>query len=232
MTMRFKDRAHAAAELSSQLKSVTNNIWTEDRIRTPKEKDKVTIMAIPRGGVVTADVVAYNLKRKLDIVISTKIGAPFNSEIDIGAVAHDGSFFPNRKIINSLKVPQKYIDEQISLELKKIVTRLLKLRGSNQYQIDDKIIVLVDDGVCTGVTMSMAATWVRSQNIEKLIIAVPVAPRVALEKLKEIADIVVVLHASRECEPVGEFYQYFPEVSDQEVLEIMQKYRVINGKTS
>jgi putative phosphoribosyl transferase len=84
---------------------------------------------------------------------------------------------------------------------------------------------LVDDGVCTGVTMSMAATWVRSQNIKKLIIATPVAPRIALEKLKDLADMVVVLYASRECEPVGEFYQYFPEVSDQEVFEIMQKYR-------
>jgi putative phosphoribosyl transferase len=66
-------------------------------------------MAIPKGGVVTADVVAYNLKRKLDVVIPTKIGAPFNSEIDIGAVVHDGSFFPNRRIINSMKVSKKYI---------------------------------------------------------------------------------------------------------------------------
>jgi putative phosphoribosyl transferase len=225
MTIRFKDRAHAAAELSLQLKSVPINTRAGNKTTTPKEKNNVIIMAIPRGGVVTADVVAYNLKRKLDIVIPTKIGAPFNSEIDIGAVVHDGSFFPNRRIINSMKVSKKYIDEQISLEIKKIVTRLLKLRGSNQYQIDDKIIVLVDDGVCTGVTMSMAATWVRSQNIKKLIIATPVAPRIALEKLKDLADMVVVLYASRECEPVGEFYQYFPEVSDQEVFEIMQKYR-------
>jgi predicted phosphoribosyltransferase len=158
MTVRFKDRAHAAAELSLQLKSVAINTRAENKLTTPKEKNNVIIMAIPRGGVVTADVVANNLKRKLDIVIPTKIGAPFNSEIDIGAVVHDGSFFLNRKIINSMKVSQKYIDEQISLEIKKIVTRLLKIRGSNQYQIDDKIIVLVDDGVCTGVTMSMAAT--------------------------------------------------------------------------
>ena len=76
-------------------------------------------MAIPRGGVVIADVVAFNLQRKLDIVISTTIGAPFNSELEIGAVTHDGGFFPNREIINS------------SLEVKKIMTRLLKLRGSS-----------------------------------------------------------------------------------------------------
>lgn len=230
MPLIFRDRAHAAAELSLKLKSLVAEIQGENIRKVPTNKNNVIIMAIPRGGVVIADVVAFNLQRKLDIVISTTIGAPFNSELEIGAVTHDGGFFPNREIINMLNVPQKYIDKQISLEVKKIMTRLLKLRGSSHYRIDGKIVVLVDDGVYTGVSMSRAATWLRSQNIKKLIIGTPLAPQDALKKLKEIADMVVVLHAPLECEPVGEFYQYFPEVSDQEVYEILQKHRDVNSK--
>jgi putative phosphoribosyl transferase len=92
--------------------------------------------------------------------------------------------------------------------------RLLKFRGSSHYQIDDKIVVLIDDGVCTGISITMVATWARSQYIKKLIIATPLAPKDALQKLKEITDMVVVLHASLECycEPAAEFCQNFPEV--------------------
>jgi len=72
---------------------------------------KFIILAIPRGGVVTGDVIAFRIGTKLDIVVSRKIGAPYNPEVAIGAVMHDGSFFPNEDIINKSNISQEYIDE-------------------------------------------------------------------------------------------------------------------------
>jgi putative phosphoribosyl transferase len=222
----FKDRAEAAALLAGKLKSLAKkNVKEQGEVETPKEKKNVILMGIPRGGVVTADVIASKLERELDIVISTKIPAPFNSELEVGAVMHDGTFLANTRIINMLNVSQNYIDEQISREVKKTEARLLKFRGTKQYLIHDEILILVDDGICTGLSMSVAATWARSQNINKLIIAIPVGPKDTVEKLKQIADIVVVLHMPQYCEAVGEFYQDFPEVTDEQVLQIMKKHR-------
>ena len=87
------------------------------------------MLAIPRGGVVTADVLASSLGTKLDIVVSRKIGAPYNSELALGAVMHDGSFFPNEDVIKMLNVSQEYVEEQISIQKKEIERRLKTFRG-------------------------------------------------------------------------------------------------------
>ena len=137
----FKHREDAAKRLADKLKFLV------------KSASEIIILAIPRGGVVTGDVVASRLGAKLDIVVSRKIGAPSNSELAIGAVMHDGSFFPNEDVINMLNVSQEYIDEQISIQKKEIERRLSTFRGSKQYRLHDKTIILVDDGIATGATM-------------------------------------------------------------------------------
>jgi len=210
MGLIFRNRDDAAKKLAEKL------MWLKN--------EKPIILAIPRGGVVTGDIIASSLGTKLDIIVSRKVGAPDNPELAIGAVMHDGSYFPNADITQVLHIPQKYIESQIVAQMKEIQRRLMTFRGSKDYDIEGKTVVLVDDGIATGATMFVAANWVRKQKPKQLIIAIPVGPRDTIEKLKEVADKVVVIHAPLFFNAVGEFYHEFDQVSDSQVEEIMSKY--------
>jgi len=215
----FKHREDAAKRLADRLKFFV------------KSASELTVLAIPRGGVVIGDVVASSLGAKLDIVVSRKIGAPYNSELAIGAVMSDGSFFPNEDVINMLNVSQEYVHEQISVQKKEIERRLMRFRGSKQYHLHDKTIILVDDGIATGATIFAVINWLRNQKLKRLIVAVPVAPKDTFDKLKEEqkVDDVIVLQSPLEFSAVGAFYEDFSQVSDEQVVEIMNKYRYKKG---
>jgi putative phosphoribosyl transferase len=219
----FLDRTQAANMLAEKLRPLAEK---ELRGQKDSQQHQLIILAIPRGGVVTGDVIASALNAKLDIVVSRKVGAPYNSELAIGAVMHDGTFFPNSDIIERLSIPQWYIDEQISAQMNEIERHLRRFRANkgHYYHIQGKTIVLVDDGIATGATIFAAIEWIRRQNPKELIVAVPVAPRDTVNKLRQMVDKVVVLHAPELFEAVGAFYQDFSQVSDDEVAEIMSKY--------
>ena len=208
--MIFKDRVDAAKRLAKKLE------WL-------KKEDPI-ILAIPRGGVVTGDVIASELGTKLDIVVSRKVGAPHNQELAIGAVTHDGSYFPNVDITMMLNVPQKYIDSEISAQMKEIERRLMRFRGSKDYHLEGKTVVLVDDGIATGATMFVAIQWVKKQKPKQLIVAIPVGPKDTIEKLNEVVDKVIVLQSPLYFNAVGEFYREFDQVEDYQVQEIMSKH--------
>ena len=206
----FKDRSDAAKRLAKKLE------WLK--------KENPIILAIPRGGVVTGDVIASELGAKLDVVVSRKVGAPHNPELAIGAVTHDGSYFPNEDITRMLKVPKKYIDFEISVQMKEIERRLMKFRGTKEYYLEGKTIVLVDDGIATGATMFVAAEWVKKQKPKQLVIAIPVGPPETIERLNKIADKVIVLQTPYFFSAVGEFYREFDQVEDYQVQEIMSRH--------
>lgn len=212
----YKNREEAATRLAAKLKLLLD-----------KSASEFTILAIPRGGVVTGDVVASRLGAKLDIVVSRKIGAPHNSELAIGAVMYDGSFYPNQDIISKLSLSQEYIDEQISIQRKEIERRLMRFRGSNQYQLQGKSIILVDDGIATGATMFAVINWLGNQKLSRLIVAVPVAPKDTFDKLRHEGkvDDVVILQSPVVFFAVGAFYQDFSQVTDEQVVKIMAKHR-------
>lgn len=207
--MMFKDRTEAAEKLAKKLEWLRN--------------ENPIILAIPRGGVVTGDVVAKTLGVKLDVIVSRKVGAPNNPELAIGAVVHDGSFFPNSDIIDTLGIPKRYIEQEISEQLKEIDRRLIKFRGSKEYDLKGKTVVLVDDGIATGATMFVAIEWVKKQNPKRIVVAIPVGPRDTIEKLMAVAE-VVVLDAPVFFNAVGEFYEVFEQVEDYRVVEIMSTY--------
>ena len=207
--MVFKDREDAAEKLAKKLEKYRD--------------ENPIILAIPRGGVITGDVIAKSLGAKLDIVVSRKIGAPSNPELAIGAVMHDGSFFPNSELIQMLQVPQYYIDEEIQSQLKEIERRLVKFRGSKDYDLKGRTVILVDDGIATGATIFVAIKWIKKQNPKRLVVAVPVGPLDTLEKLKQIVE-VVVLESPYYFGAVGEFYNVFDQVEDYTVATIMSSY--------
>ncbi len=207
--MVFKNREDAAEKLAKKLEGFRD--------------ENPIILAIPRGGVITGDVIAKALGAKLDIVVSRKIGAPNNPELAIGAVMHDGSFFPNSELIQMLQIPQYYIDEEIQSQLKEIERRLVKFRGSKNYDLKGKTVILVDDGIATGATIFVAIQWIKKQNPKRLVVAVPVGPQDTLERLKQIVE-VVVLESPYSFGAVGEFYDVFDQVEDYTVATIMNGY--------
>ncbi len=219
----FRDRIDAANKLAEELKQ---------QLMKPEHRDSssIVVLSIPRGGVVIGDVVADKLNVKLDVVVSRKIGAPIDPEVAIGAVMPDGTYFLNEDIILTLNVPQNYIDTQVNEQLKEIERRLISFRGSKEYdrELTGKSVVLVDDGIATGATMLSAAQWLKTkQNCQELIIAVPVAPRDTVDRLKQIVgnnDKVIVLYSPESFTAVGQFYADFGQVSDSQVKKIMKKH--------
>jgi predicted phosphoribosyltransferase len=180
--------------------------------------------------VVIGDVVATKLNAKLDLVVSRKIGAPIDPEVAIGAIMPDGSYFLNEDIVGGINVPPNYIRDQINLQKKEIERRLMNYRGRKEYdtELRGKTVVLVDDGIATGATMLSATKWLKTkQNSQLMIIAVPVAPPDTVTKLKEKLgndDKVIVLYSPELFGAVGQFYEDFKQVSDNEVKDIMKKH--------
>lgn len=217
-TVLFKDRTDAAKQLVERL------YWLKTEIQ--ENKSSVVIVAVPRGGVVIGNIIASQLGAKLDLVVSRKIGAPFNPELAIGAVMPDGSYFLN-DVAEMMNVSQDYIESQIEKEVKEIDRRLIEFRGNREYynKLEDKIVVLVDDGIATGATILASAKWIKDKHhCKQLIIAVPLAPREILEDLNRAADKVMVLYTPEPFGAVGRFYHDFNQVSDDEVKEMMKKY--------
>ena len=222
----FKDRTEAAEELAEEIKGYLTSIGISEGT---EESKSLIVLAIPRGGVITGDVVASRLRCDMDIIVSRKIGAEYNSELAIGALLPDGTYFINERIANMLNTSQVYIDNQVKMQKKEIERRLIEFRGDKEYgnRLNGRIVVLVDDGIATGSTIIAAARWIKEKhNCKRLIIAVPVAPATndTIDKLDEIADKVIILSIVREFYAVGQFYENFDQVEDKEVKEIMKKY--------
>ena len=222
MNMVFRDRIDAAEKLAEKLQWLKQEDKEEGR-----EKNPIMILAIPRGGVVIGDIISRILDAKLDVVVSRKIGAPYNAELALGAVMPDGSFFPNENIIRMLKVSESYINAEIDAQMKEIDRRLISFRGSKEYDnnLQYKTVILVDDGIATGATILAASQWIKNkQHCKKLIIAVPVAPKDIADKVNKVADTVVVLYSPSSFEAVGQFYHDFSQISDNQVKEIMHRH--------
>jgi putative phosphoribosyl transferase len=220
----FQDRIDAGKRLAKRLSWLKQDQLKEERDR---RQQSIVILAIPRGGVIIGDVIASELDAKLDIIVSRKIGAPDNPELAIGAVMPDGSYFLNQRLVNMLKVPQDYIQIQAHEQIKEIDRRLMAYRGSKEYdnEFEGKTVVLVDDGIATGATMTASAKWIKNkQQIKRLVIAVPVAPAEILDDLNQVADEVIVLYTPEPFIAIGRFYEDFAQVSDNEVKGIMRKY--------
>lgn len=208
--MVFQNRQEAGWLLAKELSPYQN-------------RPDVLVLGIPRGGVVVAYEVARALGAPLEVYITRKIGAPHNPELAIGAVASDGTVVLDQGLIQTLGVSQSYIAAEAEKERVEIYRRLTRYRGERPApQIEGKIAIVVDDGIATGATVSATLRALRHANPKELILAIPVAPRDTLERLRGEADKVVCLHTPEVFWAVGSFYIEFAQTSDEEVVSLLQ----------
>jgi len=206
----FSNRTEAGKELAEKLKK-------------HKALKDLIVLAIPRGGVVVGWEIAKSLKTQMDLVIPRKIGAPHNPELAIGAVMQDGTSILNNELVSRLGVEDEYIKKETENQVEEIRRRLKKYRKStDDPDIEDKIVILVDDGIATGFTVKAALDYIKRQHPTKIILAVPVMPPDTYEKMVELTDEVVCLKVPQVFFAVGQFYEDFDQVEDEEVIRLME----------
>lgn len=206
----LKDRIEAGLLLSDKLMKYQNS--------------NTVILAVPRGGVPVGYVIAKKLHLPLDIVVSKKIPHPMNKEFAIGAVSLDSMI-----IDEHLNIPNHYINDEI-IRLRELLQEKYKLYRGKQKPLDikGKNVIIVDDGIATGNTLLASIEILRKKNPEKIIVAVPVIPYDRVKTFQQKADEFVYLIASKYFSAVGQFYEQFSQVADEEVIQILRDANSLN----
>lgn len=188
--------------------------------------DDSILLAVPRGGVVTAYDVIKELGFNWDMIIPRKIGAPFNPEVAIGAVASDGSYILNETFVERLNISQDYIDEAVASEVNEINRRMKEYRGKEEFpNVENKTAIIIDDGIATGFTIEAAIHSVKNQGAIKIILAVPVAPEDTIARLESVVDEVICLFVPEDFHAVGLYYEDFKQVTDKELFNLLKELR-------
>lgn len=203
----FKDRFDAGRQLAKALQHYKN-------------RDGV-ILAVPRGGVEIGCVMAKDLELPLEIVLSKKIGHPDHSEFAIGAVSLEGRVLSERS-----DVPDTYIEKETERLRRMLRERQKKYYGDRKpISMEDKIVIVVDDGIATGNTLLSTVELIRHHTPRWVVVAIPVAPPESLRHIEEAkgVDEVVCLLAPRDFYAVGQYYENFDQVEDEEVIRLLHE---------
>ena len=208
---RFLDRVEAGGLLAEVVTSL---------VRPP-----VLVLGVPRGGVVVAAQVAVRLGAPLDVVVPRKVGAPGNPELADGAGA-DGGERGDEKAQHRLGVVMDEVRAEAARQTAEVARRTAAYRdGLPPLELAGRTAVLVDDGVATGWTCAAAASYTRRAGATRVLVAVPVGPPDLAERLSPVVDQVVVLLTPDPYLNVGQVYEHFPQVDDDEVLRCLQERR-------
>jgi putative phosphoribosyl transferase len=190
------------------------------------------VLALPRGGVPVGYEIARALAAPLDLVLVRKIGAPDQPELAIGAVA-DGEqpeLVTDPQLAAWLAVPAGYLEAVKARELKEIERRRRLYFGDRPaVEVRGRAAILVDDGIATGATMLAAVRATRRRAPSRLVVAVPVASPDTLERMQQEADEVVCLDTPTDFMAVGQFYRHFPQLEDEEVIDLIDAARKLTS---
>jgi putative phosphoribosyl transferase len=180
------------------------------------------VLGIPRGGVIVAAAAARVIGADLDVMVPAKIRAPHQPELAIGAVAPDGGVWLDIAAVAALAIPDAVLDAQVSAARQEVLRRTAAFRGDRTPPaISGRFVVLVDDGIATGATITAAARSLRAHEPARLVIAVPVAPGQAVLQLAAEVDQVVCLASPEPFMAVGQWYQDFRQVGDDAVRQAL-----------
>lgn len=192
-----------------------------EKLKKFEKKLNTLVIGIPRGGVVVAKAVAQRLKLPLDIVVIRKIGAPTNPELAIGAVSSTSVYWDST-LCNRLGVTQQVKAGMKKEKLQEVREREKNLRGDRKpVLLKGKTALLVDDGVATGATVLVAQKFLKKSGAKAVVLTVPVIAIDTLSSIKKYFDSIVALLVEEHFFAVGQFYEEFPQVSDNEVVELL-----------
>lgn len=203
----FKNRIDAGTQLAQKLLQFKN--------------ENSVVLAIPRGGLPIGAIVAKTLNAPLDVALSKKIGHPYHKEYAIGAVSLEGIILDD-----AVGITKGYINEETAR-----IRKILKARHRQYYKkrspenLKDKTVIIVDDGIATGNTLLATVELVNKQKPAKIIVAIPVAPRSAIQRLENTPNVaeVICLLVPYNFHAVGQFYEEFYQISDQEAIRLLEE---------
>jgi putative phosphoribosyl transferase len=211
--MRFHDRVDAGRQLAALLTSYAN-------------RDDVTVLALPRGGVPVAFEVASALRAPLDVFLVRKLGVPGHAELAMGAIASGGVRVLSHDIITQLAVSPAEVEEITVRERIELDRRDRMYRGDREpAPLAGRTVILVDDGLATGATMEAAILAVRHSQPARVVVAVPVGAADTCRRLAGVAEEVVCAATPEPFQAVGLWYERFDQTSDDEVIELLRRER-------
>jgi len=203
----FQDRTDAGIQLAEKLTSY-------------KGQD-VVVLAIPRGGLPLGAIVAKALDAPLDVALIKKIGHPYNKEYAIGAVSLESVITSD-----TVNIPKRYIEEETN-RIRDLLTQRYEqyYKEGKPHDLKDKVAIIVDDGIATGNTLLATVELIHKQKPKSIVVAIPVAPPSSLNKLEDSPHInkVICLKTPYNFMAVGQFYEEFDAVTDQEAIKILQE---------
>jgi predicted phosphoribosyltransferase len=201
----FKDRSDAGKKLAELLSEFKNT--------------GAIVLALPRGGVVVGQEIAKILRLPLDIIVTRKIGAHGNDEYAIGAIDINGNGIWNEA--EREYADPKWLERKVAKEKEEALRRWSAYRkGRGALDLKNKTAIIVDDGIATGLTMQAAVAHAKNAGADKVVVAVPVASSESVRVIKKAAD-VRVFETPVFFSAIGEWYEDFPQVSDDEVISAL-----------
>lgn len=207
----FKDRREAGKLLAEELLEY-------------KESEDVVVLGLPRGGVPVAYEVAKELGVPMDVFVVRKLGVPNQPELAMGAIASGGVKIMNDSVVKGTGISDEQIEEVIEDEREKLQKREKAYRGTRpEVQLEDKTILLIDDGLATGASMRAAVTALREHQPRNIVVAVPTAPADTCQSFKSEVDKVICLKTPTPFWGVGGSYQDFSQTTNEEVRDLLER---------
>lgn len=205
---RFKDRTEAGIALASELQLYAGK--------------NAVVLALPRGGVPVAHVIAKILELPLDIFLVRKLGLPGHEEFAMGAIASGGFLYLQEQVVHAYGVSDRIVEMICDNETRELKRREQAYReGRDPHSVAGKIVILVDDGIATGASMKVAIQALRQMKPAKIVIAVPVAETDSLNQLRSEGYDCVCLMTPEPFGAVGLWYERFEQVSDEAVIQAL-----------
>ncbi len=196
-----------------------------ERLESRREVDAL-VLALPRGGVPVGYEVARTLEVPLDIFVARKLGAPGQPELAIGAVAAGGGRVLNDGVVRELGVSEDWIRAVTERELVEVGRRMRRFRGDRpEPEIGGRTVILVDDGIATGMTVRAAIRAIRERSPRKIVLAVPVCAGVTADSLAAEVDELACLRTPADLWAIGFWYENFHQLGDEEVVELLERSR-------
>ncbi|GIF04050.1 phosphoribosyltransferase [Actinoplanes siamensis] len=209
--MMFRDRREAGRLLAERVAATA--------------PDAVLVLALPRGGLPVAAPIADRLGAALDIVVARKLGAPGHPEFGVGAIAEDGPPVYDQDNLRYARTTERSMAGTLAAERAELRRRIRRYRGDRPAPpVTGRVVVLVDDGLATGVTAHAALRWIRGRGPARLLLAVPVCSPQARDLLAPETDGIVYLSAPADFLAVGRWYEDFGQLTDADVDEVMRGY--------